>query len=106
NNTIYGTQFKDIPSTAKVPIIADLTSDILSKKYEVNKFGMIYAGTQKNIGLPGLAVCIIRADLLQHVPNNIPSIFNYNNLVAHDSMYNTPNTFGIYMCRLVLEWIN
>lgn len=105
NNTIYGTRFHELPDTGHVPLIADMSSDILSRPYDVSQFGMIYAGAQKNIGPSGLAVCIIREDLLERCPEDLPNIFNYRVLAAHNSVYNTPSTFGIYICKLVLEWL-
>lgn len=105
NNTIYGTRYQKLPDTGHVPLIADMSSDILSRPYDVSQFGMIYAGAQKNIGPSGLAVCIIREDLLGRCPEHLPNIFNYRVLAAHNSVYNTPPTFGIYLCKLVLEWL-
>lgn len=105
NNTIYGTQYKELPNVGNTPLIADMSSDILSKEYDVSKFGMIYAGAQKNLGPSGLSICIIREDLLELCPVNIPSIFNYRTIAENQSLYNTPPTFAIYVCKLVLEWL-
>lgn len=105
NNTIYGTRFDEIPELSSVPLIADMSSDILSRPYEVGKLGMIYAGAQKNLGPSGFAVVIIREDLLERSPDNIPAVLNYKTIATNDSMYNTPPTFGIYICKLVLEWV-
>ncbi len=105
NNTIYGTQYTDVPDTGNVALIADMSSDILSKTYDISKFGMVYAGAQKNIGPSGFSICIIREDLLVRCPDDIPSIFNYKTIADNDSLYNTPPTFGIYVCGLVLQWL-
>lgn len=105
NNTIYGTCYDTLPNTGKVPLIGDMSSDILSKEYDVSRFGMIYAGAQKNIGPAGLAICIIRKDLLDRCSSSLPNVFNYRTIAENESMYNTPPTFGIYMCKLVLEWL-
>lgn len=106
NNTIYGTRFHQIPELDKVPLIADMSSDILSKPYDLSKFAMIYAGAQKNLGPSGFAVVIIREDLLERSKEQeIPSLLNYKILAENNSMFNTPPTFGIYICKLVLEWI-
>lgn len=105
NNTIYGTRFPRLPLPANTPLIADMSSDILSKHYEVSDFGMIYAGAQKNIGPSGVVVAIIREDLLQRCSPSLPSLLNYNTIAENGSLYNTPNTFGIYVCKLVLEWL-
>lgn len=105
NNTIYGTCYTEIPQCMEVPLIADMSSDILSKPYNIHQFGMVYAGAQKNIGPSGVAVCIIRKDLLEKVSDMIPNIFSYKKFAENHSMYNTPSTFSIYMCKLVLEWL-
>lgn len=105
NNTIAGTQYHHLPKSIEVPIIADMSSDILSKHYQVSDFGMIYAGAQKNIGPSGFAVSIIRQDLLERCSESIPNIFNYKKIADNGSMYNTPPTYGIYICKLVLEWL-
>lgn len=105
NNTIAGTQYHQLPKSNEVPIIADMSSDILSKHYQVSDFGMIYAGAQKNIGPSGFAVSIIREDLLERCSESIPNIFNYKKIADNGSMYNTPPTYGIYICKLVLEWL-
>src|SRR5690606_17481614 len=97
NNTIYGTCYPKIPTDTSIPLIADMSSDILSKPYRVEDFGMIYAGAQKNIGPSGLAVCIIREDLLERCTEKIPNVFNYKKIAVAGSRYNTPNTFAIYI---------
>jgi len=105
NNTIYGTQWKDFPNTGNVPLIADMSSDIMSKPIDVSKFGMIYAGAQKNLGPAGVTVVIIRKDLLENANTNIPTILKYSTHAANNSLYHTPPTFGIYMLGEVLAWI-
>ena len=106
NNTIYGTQWQEYPELSKdVPLIADMSSDILSKEIDVSKFGLIYAGAQKNLGPSGVTVVILRKDLLQRIPNNIPTLLNYSTHVKSNSLYNTPPTFSIYMLSLVLDWV-
>lgn len=106
NNTIFGTEWKYIPETNGVPIIADMSSNILSKPIDVSKFGMIYAGAQKNMGIAGLGVAIIKEELLQKVAPQTPVLLDYQMLVDNDSMYNTPPTYPIYVLGLVLEWID
>lgn len=105
NNTIYGTEWKEYPKTGNIPLVADMSSDICSHKINVNDFGLIYAGTQKNMGIAGLALVIIRKDLLNEEPQTMPVLFEYNTQVKNDSMYNTPNTFAIYVLGLVCKWI-
>ena len=105
NNTIYGTQWHKLPETGAVPLIADMSSDILSRPLDVQKFALIYAGAQKNLGPSGVTVVLIRNDMLEKVPADLPSMLNYDTQVKNDSLYNTPSTFGIYLVSLVLEWI-
>lgn len=105
NNTIYGTQWKYIPETNGVPIVADMSSDILSKLIDVSKYGVIFAGAQKNMGCAGLTVVIIREDLLGNAKENTPVLLDYKTMADKDSMYNTPPTYAIYILGLVLEWI-
>ncbi|MBM6550480.1 3-phosphoserine/phosphohydroxythreonine transaminase [Marinomonas ostreistagni] len=105
NETIGGVEFADLPET-NLPIIADLSSTILSRPLDVSKYGMIYAGAQKNIGPAGVVVNIIRKDLLARSDNaNLPSVWSYANLAEQDSMVNTPPTFAIYLADLVFEWL-
>ncbi|WHY75488.1 3-phosphoserine/phosphohydroxythreonine transaminase [Neobacillus sp. WH10] len=104
NNTIFGTQWKDFPETGDVPLIADMSSDILSKPIEVSKFALIYAGAQKNLGPSGVTVVIIRKDLLEQANTNIPTMLKYSTHAKNNSLYNTPPTFGIYMLGEVLTW--
>jgi phosphoserine aminotransferase len=88
-----------------VPLVADMSSNIMSRPIDVSKFGVIYAGAQKNIGASGLVVMIVRDDLLARCPKDIPKIFNYAEQSANDSMLNTPNTFGWYLAGLVFKWL-
>ncbi|QCJ42959.1 3-phosphoserine/phosphohydroxythreonine transaminase [Bacillus sp. S3] len=104
NNTIYGTQWKNYPDTGDVPLIADMSSDILSKPFDVNKFALIYAGAQKNLGPSGVTVVIIRKDFLEQANTNIPTMLKYGIHAKNNSLYNTPPTFGIYMLGEVLNW--
>ena len=105
NNTIYGTRFNDLPDTKGVPIIADMSSCILSEPVDVSKYGMIYAGAQKNMGPAGLTVVIIREDLIGNAMDITPTMFNYQTHADNGSMYNTPPTYGIYILGLVLDWV-
>jgi phosphoserine aminotransferase len=105
NETIHGVEFQNIPDVGEVPLVADMSSDILSRPIDVTKFGVIYAGAQKNIGASGLVVMIVRDDLLERCPKDIPKIFNYAEHSANESMLNTPNTFGWYLASLVFEWL-
>ena len=106
NNTIFGTEWKYVPDTKGIPVVADMSSNILSKPIDVSKYGMIYAGAQKNMGIAGLGVVIIREDLLDYHNENIPVLMEYNTMADNDSMYNTPPTFSIYVLRKVLKWID
>jgi len=105
NETIRGVEFMDVPDTGAVPLVADMSSTILSRPLDVSKFGLIYAGAQKNIGAAGLVVLIVRDDLLARSPKDIPKILNYAEQAAQDSMLNTPNTFGWYLASLVFKWL-
>ena len=105
NNTIKGTQWSDFPDTGQVPILGDMSSDIMSRPLEVNRFGLIYAGAQKNIGPAGVCLVIIRNDMLERVPPNVPTMLNYNTYAAKNSLYNTPPCFAIYTVDLVLRWL-
>ncbi|MDV2886899.1 3-phosphoserine/phosphohydroxythreonine transaminase [Alkalihalophilus pseudofirmus] len=105
NNTIFGTQWSTYPDTKDVPLIADMSSDILSRPIDVSKFGMIYAGAQKNLGPSGVTVVIIRKDLLESANDQIPTILRYQTHAKADSLYHTPPTFAIYMLRNVLQWV-
>jgi phosphoserine aminotransferase len=104
NNTIYGTQFPVIPETDKV-LISDMSSDILSRKIDVSKFGLIFAGAQKNMGPAGVTVVIIREDLLDKTPENTPTMLTYKTHAEKGSMFNTPPCFAIYAVGEVLKWL-
>ena len=105
NETIRGVEFADIPEVGDVPLVADLSSTILSRPLDVARYGLIYAGAQKNIGPSGLVVLIVREDLLERCPRDLPKIFSYAEHAAQGSMLNTPNTFGWYLAGLVFKWI-
>jgi phosphoserine aminotransferase len=105
NETIHGVEFSDIPDVGDVPLVADMSSNVLSQPLDVSRFGLIYAGAQKNIGAAGLVLIIVREDLLARCPKSLPKIFNYAEHAAHDSMLNTPNTFGWYLASLVFKWL-
>ena len=105
NNTIYGTVWHELPDTGAVPLVADISSCILSKPLDVSRFGLLYAGVQKNVAPAGLTIVIVREDLLGEPLEGTPTMFNYKVMAENDSMYNTPPCWPIYMCKLVLEWI-
>ncbi|TAN05164.1 MAG: 3-phosphoserine/phosphohydroxythreonine transaminase [Rhodanobacteraceae bacterium] len=105
NETIHGIEWRDIPEVGDVPLVADMSSDILSHPLDVSKFGLIYAGAQKNIGPSGLVVMIVREDLLQRRPRPLPRIFRYAEQAAAHSMLNTPNTWGWYLAGLTFQWL-
>ena len=105
NNTIYGTVYHTLPDTGKVPLVADASSCILSKPIDVSKFGILYAGAQKNMGPAGVTVVIIREDLIGHAMDITPTMFNYQIHADNGSMFNTPPCYAIYMLKLVLEWL-
>jgi phosphoserine aminotransferase len=104
NNTIFGTQWSQFPDTGDVPLIADMSSDILSKPIDVRKFAMIYAGAQKNLGPSGVTVVIIRRDFMEQANSPVPTMLRYDIHAKNNSLYNTAPTFGIYMLNLVLSW--
>ncbi|MDR0444199.1 MAG: 3-phosphoserine/phosphohydroxythreonine transaminase [Treponema sp.] len=105
NNTIVGTRWNKIPDTGSVPLVSDISSCILSEPLDVTKFGILYAGAQKNLGPAGTTVVIIREDLIGHAPVWAPAMLRYDIHAAEGSMYNTPPCYGIYMIGLVLEWL-
>ena len=105
NNTIYGTKFNELPDTGDIPLIGDISSNIMSEELDVSKFGCLIAGAQKNLGPAGVTLVIVREDLLGECMDITPTMFNYNIHVENGSMYNTPPTYGIYIMKLVLEWI-
>jgi len=104
NETIEGVQWKHEPSTGDVPLISDASSDILSRAIPVEKYGLIYAGAQKNMGPSGVTLVIVREDLLQRIPDGLHTMLDYRTHVENNSLYNTPNTWGIYILNLVCEW--
>ena len=105
NNTIFGTEWHYDPNTGDVPVVADMSSNILSKPVDISKYGLIYAGAQKNMGPAGMAVVIIREDLMGHYRENMPVLLDYQLMADKNSMYNTPPTYSIYMMKLVTEWV-
>ena len=105
NNTIKGTQWGQFPETSGVPIVSDMSSDIFSRPLEMEKFGLIYAGAQKNIGAAGVCLVVIRDDLLARTPKNLPTMLRYTTHAEKNSMYNTPPCFAIYTVQLVLKWL-
>jgi phosphoserine aminotransferase len=105
NNTIKGTQWAEFPDTGGVPIICDMSSDIMSRPLDANRFGMMYAGAQKNVGPAGACLVIIRKDLLDWIPDTMPTMLKYSTFAAKNSMYNTPPCFTVYTVQLVLKWL-
>lgn len=105
NETIGGIQFNNFPDTGDIPLIADMSSDIMSKNLDVKKFGLIYAGAQKNIGPSGVTLVIIRDDLVQASAEGLTTMLSYKTHAAEKSLYNTPPSFGIYLIKLVTEWL-
>ncbi len=105
NNTIFGTQWQQYPNSGDVPMVADMSSDFYCRQFDLHQFGLIYAGAQKNAGPSGITIVLIRKDLLQRSPENIPTILNYQIFAGKNSLYNTPNTFGVYLVNLVMHWI-
>ncbi len=105
NETIEGVEFPYIPDTGNIPLVADMSSTILSRPIDVSKFGIIYAGAQKNIGPAGLTVVIVREDLIGNARDGTPAMFDYKTHVDAGSMYNTPPTYGWYLAGLVFDWI-
>ena len=105
NNTIKGTQWAQFPETGGVPIVSDMSSDIFSRPLEMERFGLIYAGAQKNMGPAGVCLVIIRDDLLARTPGDIPTMLRYTTYAEKNSMYNTPPCFAIYTVQLVLKWL-
>jgi phosphoserine aminotransferase len=105
NNTIKGTQWSKFPLTHGIPIIADMSSDIMSKSFDPEPFGLIYAGAQKNIGPAGVCMVIIRNDMLKLIPNTLPTMLTYQTYVSKNSLFNTPPCFAIYTIQLVMKWL-
>jgi len=105
NNTIFGTQFKSEPEVGDVPLVCDASSDILHKPIDINKYGLIYAGAQKNMGPAGVALVIVKKSLLKRSPETLHTYLNYNVHVENASMYNTPATYSVYIMGLVFKWL-
>ena len=105
NNTIYGTKYSYIPDTGDIPLVADLSSCIISEPIDVSKFGVIYAGAQKNMAPAGLTLVIVREDLLEYAKPDMPTMLEWKTMAENGSMYNTPPCYTIYMAKLVYEWI-
>ncbi len=106
NNTIYGTSFKTLPNTKGKILVADMSSDILSQPVNVSDYGLIYFGVQKNVGPAGVVIAIIREDLIRDdLPESVPTMLKYKTQADAESLYNTPNCWGIYMCGLVFKWL-
>lgn len=104
NNTVYGTQWQSMPDV-NVPIVADMSSDIFSREIDINKFGLIYAGAQKNMGPAGVTLVIVRKDMLGHVKRYLPTMLDYRTHIKEGSMYNTPPVFPIYVAMLTMRWV-
>ena len=105
NNTIFGTQYVELPQVDSIPLVADMSSMILSKPVDVSQYGCIYFGVQKNVAPAGMAIAIIREDLLGHAADTVPTMMNYTTLIGKDSMYNTPPCWCIYMTGLVVDYL-
>ena len=105
NNTIYGTRFTSLPDCGNVPLVSDMSSCILSEVTDVSRFGIIYAGAQKNIGPAGFAIVIVREDLIGNALPGTPTMLDYKTHADNDSMFNTPPTYGIYIAKLVFDWL-
>jgi phosphoserine aminotransferase len=105
NNTIKGTQWAKMPDTGGVPLVADMSSDIFSRPLDTKPFGLIYAGAQKNMGPAGVCLVVIRKDMLERVPDNLPTMLKYTTFAEKNSMFNTPPCFAIYTVQLVLKWL-
>lgn len=105
NETVFGVEFHDIPKVSDAPLVADLSSTLLSRPLDVSRFGIIYAGAQKNIGPAGLAIVIVREDLLGRARRETPGVIDYKTMAENDSMWNTPSTLSWYIAGLVFEWL-
>jgi len=105
NETIHGVEFQSYPDSKGLPLVSDMSSNILSRKIDVSQYGLIYAGTQKNMGPAGVTVVIVRDDLVGHAPKTVPSVFNYAEQAKNQSMLNTPATYSWYLTGLVLKWL-
>jgi len=105
NETIHGVEFQSCPDSKGLPLVSDMSSNILSRKIDVSRYGLIYAGTQKNMGPAGVTVVIVRDDLVGYAPKTVPPVFNYAEQAKNQSMLNTPATYSWYLCGLVLKWL-
>lgn len=105
NNTIFGTQYRSFPDTGAVPLVADMSSDIMSRRIDVNDFGVIFAGAQKNLGPAGVTLVILRRDLAERATDGVPTMLKYTTHIAKNSSFNTPPVFAIYMVGLVTDWL-
>lgn len=105
NNTIRGTQWRRFPDVGTVPLISDVSSDIMGRSMDMARFGLIYAGAQKNLGPSGVTLVVIRGDMLERVPENLPTMLKYTTFAAKNSMFNTPPCFAIYVLELVMKWL-
>jgi phosphoserine aminotransferase len=105
NETVFGVEYHSIPEVSDAPLVVDMSSSILSRPVDVSRFGVIYAGAQKNIGPAGLAIVIVREDLLGRARRETPGVIDYKTMAAHDSMWNTPSTLSWYIAGLVFEWL-
>lgn len=105
NNTIRGTQWQSFPDTGHVPLISDMSSDIMGRTFDIAPFGLIYAGAQKNMGPSGVTLVIIRQDMLERVPGDLPTMLKYTTFADKNSMFNTPPCFAVYVLQLVMKWI-
>jgi len=105
NETIGGVQFPSFPDTGHVPLVADMSSDILSRPFDASKFSLIYAGAQKNLGPSGVTVVIVKESMAEQSPEHLPTMLRYDTHIQNDSLYNTPPSFSVYIMNLVLKWI-
>jgi phosphoserine aminotransferase len=105
NNTIEGTEWSSLPAAGDAPLVADASSDIFSRPIDVRRFGLIYAGAQKNLGPSGVTLVIVHNDLLARSSKSLPTMLNYKVMAENNSLYNTPNTFGIYILGLTMKWV-
>jgi phosphoserine aminotransferase len=105
NNTIEGTEWTDLPLTGEAPLVADASSNIFSRPMPFDRFGLLYAGAQKNLGPSGVTLVLIRQDLVERSPANLPAMLNYKVQAENNSLYNTPPTFGIYLLGLTMKWL-
>ncbi|MDP3332176.1 MAG: 3-phosphoserine/phosphohydroxythreonine transaminase, partial [Methylococcaceae bacterium] len=105
NETIHGVEFSDVPDSKGLPLVCDMSSNILSRSIDVSRYGLIYAGAQKNMGPAGVTIVIVREDLLGNAPNTVPPVFNYAEQAKNGSMLNTPATYNWYLTGLVLQWL-